>query len=131
MDTQTRLLTIREAAHETGLTVHTLRYYERIGLLAPVGRASNGHRRYSARDLELIRTLNRWRLTGMPLADLQRYVALLLEGDSTAAERRNLLEAHRETVVKQLCELQDTLAHIDYKITHYFELEEAIKEALP
>src|SRR5690349_16339849 len=99
-------LTIQEAAEKTGLTVHTLRYYERIGLLMPVGRAANGHRRYSEQDITLIRTLNRWRQTGMSLADIQRYVKLVQAGDSTAGERRAILEAHRQTVVQHIEELQ-------------------------
>src|SRR5258707_11298881 len=102
MDTSQVQLTIQEAAEVTDLSVHTLRYYERIGLVMPVGRAANGHRRYSQQDINLIRTLNRWRQTGMPLADLQAYVKMVQAGDSTAGERRTLLEAHRQTVVKQI-----------------------------
>jgi DNA-binding transcriptional MerR regulator len=123
MDTIQTSFTIQEVAEETGLTVHTLRYYERIGLLLPIGRAANGHRRYSQQDIYLIRTLNRWRQTGMPLVDVQRYVKLVQEGDSTAAERRAMLEAHRQTVVSQMEELQATLDLIDYKIETYTTIE--------
>src|SRR5215470_8123293 len=98
METIQANFTIQEAAEETGLTVHTLRYYERIGLLMPVGRAANGHRRYSQQDINLIKALNRWLTTKMPLEDIQRYIKLAQEGDSTAGERRRLLEAHRQTV---------------------------------
>lgn len=122
MDTTS--LTIQEAAEKTGLTVHTLRYYERIGLLLPIERAANGHRRYSQQDINLIQTLNCWRRTGMPLVDIQQYVALIQEGDTTAAERRAMLEAHRQSVVRQMEELQDTLDLIDYKIQHYTDLEQ-------
>jgi DNA-binding transcriptional MerR regulator len=128
MDTIQTSLTIQEAAEETGLTVHTLRYYERIGLLMPVGRAANGHRRCSQQDINLIRALNRWRLTGMPLADLQHYVRLIQEGDTTAGERRALLEAHRQTVVRQIEELQATLELIDYKIQNYTDLEHKLEK---
>ena len=117
-------LTIQEAAEETGLTVHTLRYYERIGLLMPIGRAANGHRRYSQQDINLIRTLNRWRQTGMPLIDIQYYVKLIQEGDSTAGKRRQLLEAHRQTVANQIEELQATLQLIDFKIQNYTDIEQ-------
>lgn len=123
MTTLQKSLTIQEAADVTGLSVHTLRYYERIGLLHPVGRATNGHRRYSEQDLTLIRTLNLWRMTGMPLADIQRYVKLVQAGEITAAERRAILEAHRKTVVSQMEELQNTLALIDYKIQNYTDIE--------
>ena len=130
MDTPQAPLSIQEAAKTTGLTVHTLRYYERIGLVMPVGRAANGHRRYSQQDINLIRTLNRWRQTGMPLADLQAYVKMVQAGDSTAGERRALLEAHRQSVVKQIEELQATLQLIDYKIQNYAELEQKQEKVL-
>lgn len=130
MDTTRAPLTIQEAADQTGLTVHTLRYYERIGLLTPVGRAANGHRRYSQQDIKLIRMLNRWRQTRMLLADIQSYVKMVQEGDSTAGKRRALLEAHRETVVSQLEELQATLQLIDHKIQKYAALEQKQETAL-
>ena len=130
MNTQNELLTIQEAAEVTHLTVHTLRYYERIGLLLPVGRAANGHRRYSQQDIGLIKSLNKWRQTGMPLSDLQRYVRLLQEGEITASERRAILEAHRETIVRQIDELQTTLELIDYKIRNYTEIEQKQEKVL-
>lgn len=90
----------------------------------PIGRAANGHRRYSQQDINLIRTLNRWRQTGMSLVDIQHYVKLIEAGDITAGERRAMLEAHRETVVRQMEELQTTLELIDYKIQNYTDIEE-------
>ena len=124
MDTKQTTLTIQEAAEKTGLSAHTLRYYERIGLLMPIDRAANGHRRYSERAIDFIRTLNHWRRTGMPLVDIQRYVKLVQEGDATAGERRAMLQAHRETVVHQMEELQATLNLIDYKIENYTSIEQ-------
>ncbi len=130
MNTKQIQLTIQEAAEVTDLSVHTLRYYERIGLLMPVGRAANGHRRYSQQDINLIRALNKWRKTGMPLADIQRYVQLVQAGETTAAERRAILEAHRETVVSQIEEMQSTLALIDYKIQNYTDIEKQQEKVL-
>ena len=130
MDTLQVHLTIQEAAVVTDLSVHTLRYYERIGLLMPVGRAANGHRRYSQQDINLIKSLNKWRKTGMPLGELQRYVRLIQEGESTAGERRMILEAHRETVVSQIEELQATLELIDYKIQNYTNIEQKQEKVL-
>jgi len=123
-------LTIQEAAEVTGLSVHTLRYYERIGLLQPIGRATNGHRRYSEQDIKLIQTLNIWRHTGMPLADIQQYVLLVQAGETTAAERRAILEAHRKTVVQEIEELQSALDLIDYKIQNYTDIEKKQEKVL-
>ena len=130
MNTKPIQLTIQEAAEVTDLSVHTLRYYERIGLLMPVGRAANGHRRYSQQDINLIKSLNKWRKTGMPLVDIQRYVRLVQAGETTAAERRAILEAHRATVVSQIEELQATLELIDYKIQNYTDIEKQQEKVL-
>jgi len=130
MDEPQTALTIQAAAEQTGLTVHTLRYYERIGLFLPIGRATNGHRRYSQQDINLIRTLNCWRQTGMPLVDIQRYVKLLPAGDATAGERRALLEAHRQKVIGQIGELQAALDLLDYKVQHYVDIEQKMEKVL-
>ncbi len=118
-------LTIQQAAQSTGLSGHTLRYYERCGLIAPVGRSSTGHRRYSADDLRWIEFLGKLRLTGMPIRQMQRYAALVRSyPDSAFGQRRQMLEAHREAVAAQIQQLQDNLAVIDWKIQHYSALEE-------
>jgi DNA-binding transcriptional MerR regulator len=109
-------LTIRQASALTGLTAHTLRYYERIALLTPVGRAANGHRRYGKQDVERITFLNYLRLTGMPLERLKAYTALLSQGDSGLPRRVALLRAHRDGVAHRVEELRRMLAVIDLKL---------------
>jgi DNA-binding transcriptional MerR regulator len=111
-----RLLTIREAAGMSGLTAHTLRYYERIKLLAPVGRASSGHRRYDPQDMERIIFLNYLRLTGMPIEQMKAYAALVGQGDAGIPQRVALLQAHRDKVAQRVEELREMLAVIDYKL---------------
>lgn len=113
-------LSIAEAAERTGLTAHTLRYYERDGLmLAAVGRSASGHRRYSERDLTWIELITRLRSTGMPISDVRRYAALVRAGDGTEAERLALLKAHRAHVEAQLVEVTGHLRAIDHKIGIY------------
>ena len=68
--------TLREVSEQTGLSTHTLRYYERAGLLAPVARTDGGHRRYSERDIDSLLFLTKLRLTGMPIAGVRRYAEL-------------------------------------------------------
>jgi DNA-binding transcriptional MerR regulator len=111
-----QLLTIRQASELTGLTAHTLRYYERIALLTPAGRAANGHRRYARQDVERIIFLKYLRLTGMPLDQLKAYTALLDQGDSGIPRRVALLRAHRDGVAGRVEELCQMLAVIDYKL---------------
>lgn len=116
-------LTIQQVAHQTGLSVHTLRYYERNGLLEPVNRASNGHRQYSADDLIRIEFLNRLRATGMPIRQMQEFARLFRQRPTAIAERRAILEAHKEQVQAHIDELTRNLEVIQWKICHYQELE--------
>ena len=113
-------LTIAEVAEQTGLTAHTLRYYERDGLLlGAVDRSSSGHRRYSERDLTWITLITRLRSTGMPIRDVKRYADLVRAGDGNEQERLELLRSHRDRVECQRAEVTGHLRAIDYKIALY------------
>jgi DNA-binding transcriptional MerR regulator len=114
-------LSVAEAAQASGLSPHTLRYYERAGLLEPVSRNGSGHRRYRAADLERINFLTKLRGTGMPVRDVRRYAELMRTGEPTNEQRLALLEAHRETVVAKLEETVKNLELIDWKINFYRE----------
>jgi DNA-binding transcriptional MerR regulator len=116
-------LTIKEASAFTGLTVHTLRYYERVGLLEPVERNSGGHRRYSRVDLERLGFLACLRATGMPVRHLKAYAALTREGHASVAARKALLEAHRNELQARIAELERSLQVIDNKITRFEQSE--------
>ncbi|MCC5476009.1 MerR family transcriptional regulator [Streptomyces sp. NPDC059680] len=111
--------TISEVVAFTGLTAHTLRWYERIGLMPHVDRSHTGQRRYSNRDLDWLDFVTKLRLTGMPVADMVRYAELVREGESTYGERRELLESTRRDVLNRIAELRDTLAVLDRKISFY------------
>ncbi|MFF4652005.1 MerR family transcriptional regulator [Streptomyces sp. NPDC001380] len=117
--------TIGEAAARSGLSVHTLRWYERIGLLDPIDRSYSGQRRYSDRDLGWLAFLGKLRLTGMPVADMVRYAELVRAGGHTSGERLDLLRAHREEVRQRISDLQATLAVLDHKIDLYSDAARA------
>ncbi len=112
-------LSIDQAASATGVSRHTLRYYERIGLLPPVGRAASGHRRYSEDDLGCVRFLTLLRRTGMSIRDSQRFVELTRAGDHTIRTRVEVLEEHRDHLVAELAELGRCLEAIEMKIDIY------------
>jgi DNA-binding transcriptional MerR regulator len=116
-------ITIAEAAERSGLSAHTLRYYERIGLIHPVGRGQNGHRRYGRDDIEWLEFLIKLRTTDMPIRQMVEYAELVREGPQTAARRRAMLEAHREALRERIAELEETAAVIDRKIETYTEME--------
>ncbi len=122
--------TISEVAAHSGLSAHTLRWYERIGLMPHVDRSHTGQRRYSNRDLDWLGFVGKLRLTGMPVADMVRYAELVREGEGTHAERQRLLAAHREDVRRRIAELQDTLAVIDHKIDFYARAHRGAGEVL-
>ncbi|XXY50904.1 MerR family transcriptional regulator [Sorangium sp. So ce269] len=117
-------LTIAEVAAATGTSAHTLRYYERIGLIRSVSRARSGHRRYGPDDVRWVEFLRKLHATGMPIRRMLAYAALVRRGDGTISERRALLEAHRDDVAAKLAEQQAHLAIIEKKVSMYLDLEE-------
>ncbi len=118
-DTTERRLTIGEAAEATGLSIDTLRYYEKAGLvLRAPDRSSSGQRRYGEADLRWIGTLVMLRRTGMPIRDMRRFVDLY-GVDGSEPERLRILQEHREHVLQQLAEVQTHLTAIDRKIEYY------------
>jgi DNA-binding transcriptional MerR regulator len=113
-------LSIAEAARRTGVSVHTLRYYERAGLVVTtVDRTVGGRRRYRHEDLIWINVCTRLRATGMPIKAIRRYAELVSAGPGNEKERLALMEAHRADVLAKLAELQENLELIDHKIDVY------------
>lgn len=118
------LFTIQQTATQTDLTAHTLRYYERIGLILDVRRDASGYRVYDSADIEWIAFLKQLKATGMPLLQMQTFAELRRQGDHTARQRRKMLEAHRQTVVQQMQELSYCIDRIDYKIDRHRKKEQ-------
>jgi DNA-binding transcriptional MerR regulator len=112
-------LSIREVAERTGITAHTLRYYERIGLVHHVPRARSGHRRYGEADLEWLELLKRLHATEMPIRRMLEYARLVRRGEGTVAARRDLLDAHRTEVEAKITRLRSTLQMIERKLAIY------------
>jgi DNA-binding transcriptional MerR regulator len=115
--------TISQLAAATGLTEHTLRYYERAGLVRAVARAASGHRQYSPHDRAWIEFLVRLRATGMPIRAMRQFAALRHQGDQTAGERRAMLEQHLVAVRLRQRELAECEQVLAAKIGHYAEIE--------
>jgi len=111
-------LTSAEAAEQTGLTAHTLRYYEREGLIGPIDRTAGGRRTYRQEHLDWLDLVKCLRDTGMPISDLKRYTALS-EDASTLGERLELLEAHDREVQASIDRLIEQQNHLREKIAWY------------
>ncbi|GAA5140431.1 MerR family transcriptional regulator [Pseudonocardia adelaidensis] len=113
-------VTIAEAARRTGVSVHTLRYYERAGLIVTsVDRTASGRRRYRKLDLDWIKICSKLRATGMPIRGIRRYAQLVSAGHGNEPDRLALLESHRAEVLARIAELQQNLELIDHKIDVY------------
>lgn len=111
-------LAIAEVADMTGVSAHTLRYYERIGLV-DVPRDAVGRRVYGQPEVGRVVFITRLRMTAMPIRDIQAYFLLVEQGDGTEAQRLALLERHRRSVVARMGELRSALSVIDFKIALY------------
>jgi DNA-binding transcriptional MerR regulator len=108
-------VSIGDAAREAGVSAHTLRYYERLGLIAAVARGRRGERRYAAGDLEWISFLKRLRATGMPVREMARFAELRRHGTRTIPERARLLDAHAARIHERIAGLRAGLDAIDSK----------------
>ncbi|MBN1121192.1 MAG: MerR family transcriptional regulator [Anaerolineae bacterium] len=115
------MMSIGQVSEQTGLSIHTLRYYEQIGLVTPVTRRENGHRTYSQEDVEQINFVLCLKKGGMPITDIKRYIELMQQGDDTVADRLNILRAHEAVVEQQMQELGKHLSFIRWKIDYYCE----------
>lgn len=124
-------LTISEVAQRTGLSVDTLRYYERAGLIAPVPRAAGGQRRYAAADLDWIGFLLRLRKTHMPVAQMQIFAQLRSQGDATMPVRRQMLEQHLEQVLSTIAAMQHSAQTLEAKIAFYRAGEASLQTTPP
>jgi DNA-binding transcriptional MerR regulator len=117
-------LTVQQTAERTGLSEHTLRYYERAGLLDPIRRHdSSRHRRYSASDLARIQTLACLRATGMPLDQMRRYFDLAAQGSSAAPELIALLKDQQVALQDRLEQLQRHVVYVKHKIAYWRAVE--------
>jgi DNA-binding transcriptional MerR regulator len=127
----TRFLSIGEAAAASGLSAHTLRYYEQIGLIAPIARHGGGARRYGPEDMRWLEFLVHLRATGMPMRDMHRYAQSLRAGRAPErlAERQALLEEHAQRVTADLRSLEDMLARLREKIRGYQAMQAPARRA--
>ena len=122
-----RKMNIKKVSEITGLGVHTLRYYEKIGLLIDVNRNSSGHRFYTDNDLKWIEFLKRLKETGMPLSEMKKFAVLRYRGNSTISERRKLLEIHNQRIRDKIKSLQKNQQSLNIKIDYYKKAESDYK----
>ncbi len=110
---------IAEVSEQYGLSVDTLRYYERVELIPPVNRSDNGIRDYNELDLRRVDFIKCMRSAGLPVEVLIEYVALVQQGDATIGDRKEILKHQREQLAARMEEMQKTLDLLDHKIKVY------------
>ncbi|MDB6181969.1 MerR family transcriptional regulator [Paracoccus fistulariae] len=110
---------IAELARRSGRSAHTIRYYERIGLMPPALRDAAGHRDYGADALVWITFIGHMKAAGMPIQDMLHYARLRQQGTQTGPQRAAILRRRRDLVIAQIAELQATLSVLDSKIASY------------
>ena len=110
---------ISEVSEQSGLSADTLRYYERIGLLPPIGRTESGIRDFSDLDVRRINFIKCMRNAGLPVKVLTRYYELVQQGEETMEERKAILIDQRANIKSRMAELQETLDLLNYKIRYY------------
>lgn len=119
MASEETALTIAQMSTATGVSAHTLRYYERAGLIHAVARTAGNRRRYSDADIEWVRFLLRLRETGMPIAQMREYAELRGRGPASIEQRLDLLEEHRKSLREQIARLREHDRALARKIATY------------
>ena len=115
------MYSIQDVSKKTGLTAHTLRYYEKEGLISGIERSQGGFRQYTDEDLERLGLICCLKNTGMSIQEIGRFVRLTHEGDHTLAERVELLREHREQVLARMAEMQKYLDKVTWKLNYFTE----------
>ena len=115
------MYSIQDVSKKTGLTAHTLRYYEKEGLISGVERSQGGFRQYTDEDLERLGLICCLKNTGMSIQEIARFVQLTHEGDHTLEERVELLRTHRENVLARIAEMEKHLEKVTWKLNFFTE----------
>lgn len=111
---------IGQVAAKLGISIDTIRYYDKEGLLPFIQRNGNGRRVFSENDVHLMRTIICLKNAGVPVTDIADFIQMRLQGDSTLEDRYQLLKAHEKDLRTQISDLQDTLCYLKFK-EWYFE----------
>ncbi|GEK29093.1 MerR family transcriptional regulator [Furfurilactobacillus siliginis] len=122
----TQTYTIKEVAERFDLTISTIHYYDKQGLLPFVAKNEAGYRVFTQSDLNFIHTICCLKNTGMPIKDIRHYITLCMQGTSTIEKRKLLLLAHKEKIARQQQQLRENMQEVDFKIDRYSSV--AVKE---
>ena len=123
--------TIKEVSEKTGLTIATLRYYDSMGLLPGIQRTESGYRSFSDGDLEMLDIIDSFKQAGFKIKDIQGYIALAMEGDSTLQQRYEMFLEQERVLEKRKEAVEKALAVTRKKISYYRNALEGVEELPP
>lgn len=115
--------TIGDVAARTGISAHTLRYYDKEGLLSFVKRSDSGKRLFTKEDFEPLYTITVLKRSGMPIKKIRDFMNLYLQGNKTIHDRYVMFNEQRQSLLEQIAELEDMLKIVDYKCWYFEEAE--------
>lgn len=110
---------ISEVANELNLSVYTLRYYDKEGLIPFVERTASGTRLFKESDMEALRIIECLKSTGMPIKEIKNFIDWCSDGDSTLRKRYDMFLERKATVEAQMEELRKTMEVIEHKCLYY------------
>ncbi len=114
--------TIKQVSEKTGLSIYTLRYYDKEGLLPLVKRSAGGIRKFSDNDINWLGLICCLKNSGMSIENIKEFMDLCLRGNGTVETRKNILLKHKANILAQMKQLENSLNTINYKIEHYKEI---------
>ncbi len=117
--------TVGEVAKQLNVAASTLRFYDKEGLLPFIERSGSGIRMFKDEDLSWLKTIECLKKTGMPIKDIKHFIDCCIEGDSKIEERLAIIQLQRDSVIKQMQEMQEMLDMLHYKCWYYETAKEA------
>jgi DNA-binding transcriptional MerR regulator len=125
---ESNLFTIKEVSEKLNCPAHTIRFYDKEGLLPDIRRDDHGNRLFEKRDIDWIRLITCFRATGMSVADLKKIVDLALQGDETIGQRRAILESHQAEIKRKQQVLNEAFEAVSQKLEVYNDIEKGNPE---
>lgn len=117
--------TIKEVSEMTNLPISTLRYYDKMGLLPSLQRKQSGYRAFSDGDIEMLKIIDSFKKAGLPIKDMQHYISLVFQGESTLEERYQIFLNQEKVIEKKIAALELALEVTRKKISYYQKAIEA------
>jgi MerR family transcriptional regulator, aldehyde-responsive regulator len=123
LECEVRTMKIKEAAERSGLSLDTIRFYEKVGMMPIIARGNDGQRRFSQNNVDWLTVLYWLRKTGMPMKVMHRYATLVHAGDHTIPERKAILIEHGANLEQRREELSRCEELLAYKLAAYDDVE--------